>query len=308
MVSHVRAWWLRATDDERRDVAANTAWISTATAGLMALLLITPSQYASNRAAAEYAGQVAEFAKLTNDGATPDQPLAQTVSIDQDWLTDLSEYAAADTADIRPQLARYEQYVEGVQILNAAASRSLYTTAERASEEHRCLATAIYYEARSERLEGQLAVAEVIMNRVADARYPNSICEVVYQGSRRNIGCQFTFTCDGATARSPRGRRWTRAQSIAAHVVLDLNERQTSGATHYHADYVDPIWNAGLVKTRTIGTHIFYRFPRGREWAQYRAALAAKRSQRLRVIETASSAATPEATGVIAEASAAPAP
>ncbi len=137
-------------------------------------------------------------------------------------------------------------------------------------KEHDCLSKAIYYEARSEALLGQIAVAEVIMNRVKDYRYPNTVCDVVFQGSERNTGCQFSFTCDGAMDRSPKGRYWSRAQTVAAHVMMNMNKPLTGSATHYHTNYVDPVWNKHLIETRTIGTHIFYRFPRGREWVQVR--------------------------------------
>ena len=70
--------------------------------------------------------------------------------------------------------------------------------------------------------------------------------------------------------RAPRGRNWDTSQKVAAHVLMNLNEERTGGATHYHATYVDPIWSAGLIKTDKIGLHIFYRFPRGAEWAQVR--------------------------------------
>lgn len=63
--------------------------------------------------------------------------------------------------------------------------------------------------------------------------------------------------------KAPRGAKWDKAQTIAAHVMMDLNERKTGGATHYHATYVNPVWNSGLIKTGQIGLHIFYRFPRG---------------------------------------------
>ena len=66
-------------------------------------------------------------------------------------------------------------------------------------------------------------------------------------------GCQFTFTCDGAMNRAPRGRNWDTSQKVAAHVLMNLNEERTGGATHYHATYVDPIWSAGLIKTDKIG-------------------------------------------------------
>ncbi|MEL7453905.1 MAG: cell wall hydrolase, partial [Pseudomonadota bacterium] len=148
--------------------------------------------------------------------------------------------------------------------------------------------------ARSERTEGQLAVAEVVMNRVADHRYPNSVCDVVYQGATRTTGCQFTFTCDGALTQKPRGRKWEAAQTVATHVLMDLHERRTGSATHYHATYVDPLWNAGLVRTNRIDTHIFYRFPRGGEWARAREAVARKRANLQRRISYEEQKAKPE--------------
>jgi hypothetical protein len=142
-----------------------------------------------------------------------------------------------------------------------------------------CLAEAIYYEARSESVRGQVAVAEVVMNRVLDPRFPDTVCEVVYQGRYRTTGCQFTFTCDGALRRAPKGPPWDRARQIALHVMLGLNRPVTGEATHYHTDYVDPVWAAGMVETSDIGTHIFYRFPRTRlEWASARESLARRTS------------------------------
>lgn len=160
------------------------------------------------------------------------------------------------------------------------------TDAENMVRQTQCLAQAIYYEARSESISGQMGVAEVIANRVNDHRYPNTICEVVFQGATRTTGCQFTFTCDGAMNKQPRGAKWDKAQSIAAHVMMDLNERKTGGATHYHATYVDPVWNSGLIKTRQIGTHIFYRFPRGAEWSVATARQSARLAQRRAGLKT----------------------
>lgn len=143
--------------------------------------------------------------------------------------------------------------------------------------EQNCLAQAIYYEARGETQRGQVAVAEVIMNRVRSAHYPNSVCGVVYQGSHRSTGCQFTFTCDGSLAHRPRGRAWDRAQRVANAVLLGYTRPLTQGATHYHTVAVNPVWNSGLVETVRVGTHVFYRFPRGPERAHYQEALARRR-------------------------------
>ncbi len=133
--------------------------------------------------------------------------------------------------------------------------------AHTAARERQCMAEAIYYEARSERLAGQMAVAEVVLNRVRHRAYPNTVCDVVYQGSERTTGCQFTFTCDGSMARAPYGRGWERSQLVAEHALMGFARPVTNRATHYHTTEVDPYWNDNLVRTRRIGSHIFYRFP-----------------------------------------------
>jgi spore germination cell wall hydrolase CwlJ-like protein len=146
--------------------------------------------------------------------------------------------------------------------------------AEHEKAELDCLAQAVYYEARSESTRGQMAVAEVVMNRVNDSRFPKTVCGVVYQGQTREVGCQFTFTCDGSLRIAPSGPAWDRARDIALHVALGLNKPITGHATHYHTDYVNPYWSPGMVKTAEVGQHIFYRFPKTTaEWAHARLAL-----------------------------------
>lgn len=134
-------------------------------------------------------------------------------------------------------------------------------TARTAARERRCLAEAIYYEARSEGFAGQLAVAEVVMNRVRHRAYPDTVCGVVYQGAERNTGCQFTFACDGSMGSAPYGRGWRRSQLVAEHVLMGFARPVTRSATHYHTVAVDPFWNDSLVRTRRIGAHVFYRLP-----------------------------------------------
>ncbi|GAB4532829.1 MAG: hypothetical protein Kow00133_21000 [Amphiplicatus sp.] len=129
------------------------------------------------------------------------------------------------------------------------------------AEERRCLAQAIYYEARSESRVGQLAVADVVLNRVASPLYPNSICGVVFQGSERRTGCQFTFTCDGSLRARLNERKWAEAQDLAGAIMAGLRVPVSRNATHYHADYVSPPWAERLTPTAAIGTHRFYRFP-----------------------------------------------
>jgi hypothetical protein len=122
-----------------------------------------------------------------------------------------------------------------------------------------CLSQAIYYEAATEGLEGQRAVAQVVLNRARHPAYPNSICGVVYQGSERTTGCQFSFTCDGSLERRPAPAAWRRATEIARNALAGYVSPLVGHATHYHADYVLPYWADSLDKSAKIGRHIFYR-------------------------------------------------
>lgn len=124
----------------------------------------------------------------------------------------------------------------------------------------RCLTQGIYYEAALESTEGQEAVAQVILNRVRDPNYPNSICGVVFQGAERVTGCQFSFTCDGALSQAPVGWAWDRARVVAERALAGHVAEKVGTATHYHADYVHPWWSPTLAKITQIGAHIFYRW------------------------------------------------
>ncbi len=124
-----------------------------------------------------------------------------------------------------------------------------------------CLTLAVYYEAGAESSTGQSAVAQVVLNRVRHPLYPQTICGVVFQGSGKATGCQFTFTCDGALARVPSAAGWRRAGVAAAAALSGYVEASVGTATHYHTDWVVPGWRSELVKIAQIGTHIFYRWP-----------------------------------------------
>lgn len=124
-----------------------------------------------------------------------------------------------------------------------------------------CLSQAISYEAGNEPEAGQEAVAQVILNRVRHPAYPNTVCGVVYQGSQRKTGCQFTFTCDGSLNRGRSAESLSRARIVAGRVLAGQASALVGGATHYHANYVSPYWAPSLIKVATIGAHIFYRMP-----------------------------------------------
>jgi len=126
-----------------------------------------------------------------------------------------------------------------------------------------CLASAVYYEAGSQDSDGQKAVAQVVLNRVRHPAFPSTVCGVVYQGSTRPTGCQFTFTCDGSLERRPDSAGWARAKRIA-EAALDGGVFGAVGlATHYHANYVVPYWSATLAKNAVVGAHLFYRWAGG---------------------------------------------
>ena len=125
-----------------------------------------------------------------------------------------------------------------------------------------CLTQAIYYEAGNQSEDGMRAVAQVVLNRVRHPAWPNTVCGVVYQGAMRaGGGCQFTFTCDGSLARTPVPTLWARARQYAAEALAGRTHAGVGLSTFYHANYVFPAWAPRLVKTATIGAHIFYRLP-----------------------------------------------
>ena len=125
--------------------------------------------------------------------------------------------------------------------------------------EENCLARAVYFEARSESELGQLAVAKVILNRVKDKDYPNTICGVVYQGSGSRNSCQFSFACDGLPDDVKQPGAWTKSKAIAQKALAgDAKVAAISSATNYHADYVNPRWAKSMKRLIKIGRHIFY--------------------------------------------------
>lgn len=133
-------------------------------------------------------------------------------------------------------------------------------TADDRNRALRCLTQAVYYEAALESDEGQAAVAQVILNRVRDHNYANSVCGVVFEGAERLTGCQFSFTCDGALARTPVAWAWNRSRAVAERALNGHVAARVGTATHYHADYVHPWWAPTLNKLTQVGSHIFYRW------------------------------------------------
>lgn len=125
----------------------------------------------------------------------------------------------------------------------------------------RCLAEALYFEARGESVKGQFAVAEVILNRVDSPDFPDTVCGVIKQGTGRKYQCQFTYTCDGHKEVIAEPRAFERVSKVAMAMVEGAGRPLTKGATHYHTKSVRPRWSRKFPRTATIGVHHFYRQP-----------------------------------------------
>lgn len=127
-----------------------------------------------------------------------------------------------------------------------------------------CLAQVLYFEARGETVMGQFAVAEVVMNRVASAQFPNSVCKVVNQGTGRRNQCQFSYTCDGRSEVVAEHQAHKRVAKVARAVLDGAGTELTEGATYYHTTAVRPRWSRVFTNTVRIGVHLFYRDERYR--------------------------------------------
>ncbi len=163
---------------------------------------------------------------------------------------------AFDVDGFKPSPAEiaYHPSADGLNFRSKGESQAEFEERER-----RCLATAIYFEARGEPVRGQIAVAQVILNRVRSPMFPQTICGVVYQG-QMHPGCQFSFTCDGQTDTPRNDEHWALAQSIAKKITAgELWLPEVGYSTYYHANYVSPAWVGDMSKIDTIGRHIFYK-------------------------------------------------
>ena len=180
------------------------------------------------------------------------------------WAT--LNMAAAPTLGVTPQegdqARRLNAMLPVSEVLPAAAPPFiLRATGPERERAVLCLTQAIYYEAALEPHEGQEAVAQTVLNRMRHPEYPHTVCGVVYQGSQRVTGCQFSFTCDGSRSRAPVASIWQQTREVAERALSGYVQPRIGTSTFYHADYVFPSWGPTLVKIGQIGRHIFYRFP-----------------------------------------------
>ncbi|WP_018260795.1 cell wall hydrolase [Methylobacterium sp. WSM2598] len=233
----------------------------------------SPSSAASDETRGASTGGRTQDAR--QDGATPAVPRAVALSSTTPAPADAIpiEVAAAPVVgglpssrlDARPGLTHAARI--SPEVLPTEEARRRYAaliTPDNAEKEQRCLAEAVYFEARGEPEQGQAAVAQVVLNRAKSGLYPSNICGVVYQNRHRYLGCQFSFACEGRSLRITDESAWTTATRVAREVVEGRTYlADVGGATHYHADYVRPRWSRRLKKMDVIGRHIFYQLKPG---------------------------------------------
>jgi spore germination cell wall hydrolase CwlJ-like protein len=164
--------------------------------------------------------------------------------------------AAVTLPKARPSLPRHQPAPLDLRVTAAPVDPEAYQRRQA-----NCLAKAIYFEARSESVDGQFAVARVILNRTENPHYPDTICRVVYQNAHRVNRCQFSFACDRLPDEPDESIAWALALGMAEALVRmeqPLLSEKLLQSTHYHADYVRPYWAPQLAMTGTVGRHIFY--------------------------------------------------
>jgi hypothetical protein len=216
-----------------------------------------------------YVGEQSEISVAEADNEEDVGPRMSVASINAPMVESEGLRAIDALADpaLDPTIPRPLAVPETLAYSRANTPATDFTPKHSWSErEQWCMATGIYFEARGESYRGQVAVAQVIMNRVAHDNYPSTICGVVYQNQHRRNACQFSFACDGKTNvnRTTEVAAWAQARKITAEV---LNEEiylpEVSNATHYHATYVRPHWARNMTRLTQVGLHVFYRFRPG---------------------------------------------
>lgn len=208
-----------------------------------------------------------EGSQLMTARLTPTAAAAAQLQVAQGEAAAPADTPMIRLRDLDPDQARRWNAANPIAKGPNPAAKPFRLNAEGVLDEARaadCMTAAIYYEAGFESLEGQRAVAQVILNRMRHPAFPKSVCGVVFQGAdRTGGGCQFTFTCDGALARKPDEVIWARARNVAEAALGGFVMKKVGEATHYHAEYVAPYWSPTLVKVAVVGQHIFYRWTGG---------------------------------------------
>jgi len=181
----------------------------------------------------------------------------------QEFLYNLEKFEKKKIRDLDPwDVAHFFGLTQVRRPSDWSLSKLASLPVPKSNKQISCLAEALYFEARGEPIKGQLAVGEVVLNRVEDPRYPNSICKVVNQGTGRRFACQFTYTCDGKLETVFERDAYAISLKISKILLTTHDRKLTKGSTHYHSNYVNPKWSKNFERITKYGRHIFYRQPR----------------------------------------------
>ncbi|MBX9614597.1 MAG: cell wall hydrolase [Caulobacteraceae bacterium] len=171
-----------------------------------------------------------------------------------------AELLTARLEQLRPDARRNDLRRINLTNLPTAARPFRIDNALDASRDLECLTQAAYYEARGEGTDGMRAVVQVVLNRARHSAFPNSVCGVVFQGSGRRVGCQFSFTCDGSMRGPVNRTAWNTARNVASSALSGAVHSGVGNATHFHTTGVSPRWSNTLIRVSQVGDHVFYRF------------------------------------------------
>ena len=186
---------------------------------------------------------------IVNLRTTVEEGMIRLDKIDENYLTKLSGLITFD----RVYLSKNSEK----QFFSKKALDSLRMP--KMNREMKCLSEALYFEARGEQIEGQIAVADVIINRKNSSRFPSSICGVISEGSHKKHACQFSYNCDGKLELIYDKKTYSRIVKLSSMILNGAFSDVTNGATFFHASEVSPSWSKKFQKTRKIGRHIFYK-------------------------------------------------
>ncbi len=186
---------------------------------------------------------------IVNLRTTVKEEFIRLNGIDKNYLTKLSGLISYD----RAYLAKSSE----TQVFSKAALDSLRMP--KMNRELKCLSEALYFEARGEQIEGQIAVADVIINRKNSKQFPSTICGVVSEGSHKRHACQFSYNCDGKLELIYDKKTYRRIVKLSSIILNGSFSNVTNGATFFHASEVSPSWSKKFKKTKKIGRHIFYK-------------------------------------------------
>ncbi|MGB0505992.1 MAG: cell wall hydrolase [Pikeienuella sp.] len=195
------------------------------------------------------------------------RPISTHVRLDAPEITDPNLTALGGEDSIAAELGALTKELAVDEVLfghdgnSVSVARTNDLLGPAAGDDWRCLTEAIYFEARGENTRGQVAVAEVILNRVDSRRFPSTVCGVVLQGSERRNACQFSYACDGKPEVISERKAFAKAAKIAKMMLEGRPRVLTGAATHYHTTAVNPKWASKLTQTTQIGVHLFYRVP-----------------------------------------------